>query len=82
MNGRKGAVMSGVQRVEQRPSLSAAHLAQDDPIWPMPQRGLQQRIERNLLLVRVRLRLLLQGEARVGTLGLGVSTTHATQMPA
>ena len=39
--------VAGIERIEQRPRLDAAHLAQDDPVGPPAQRGLQQIVEGN-----------------------------------
>ena len=47
VDGRERPGVTGVERIEQRSRLDAADFAQDDPVGPPAQRGLEQIVEGN-----------------------------------
>ena len=45
VDGGERTGVAGVERIEQRPRLDSAHFAQNDPVGPPAERGLQQIVE-------------------------------------
>lgn len=57
MDGRQRSAMACIHRIEQCPRLRAAHLTDDDAIWPVPEDSFEQVVEGDLAAVSISLRL-------------------------
>lgn len=57
MDGRQRSAMAGIHRVEQCAGLRAAHLADNDAVWPVPKHSFEQVVEGDLAAVSIGLRL-------------------------